>query len=363
MKAIRTILKLIYSYRLWLISLTLVCLFFVFLAWVAYPQAFSNLIAPMAFAVGAAFLIPLAIKMNQHKRADEAFRQFLLEPDETNEHLLCEVTSVLVQPHIRELGRHLRAQLKDMAEYAVQVTDYENYVESWVHEVKKPLSLITLVLDNRKDEMSPLVQSRMLHARDQMRQNIDQILYFSRLGAAHKDYFWESLSVLSICKESAEDNRTLLDEAGFMIQFSGKDSQIISDKKSLMFILGQIISNSVKYAKKQNTSALHFDVQEDDIAEQITLAISDNGLGIPSSDLPFVFDKGFTGDRGNYLSRSTGMGLYLVQKMAADLAIDLQITSQLERGTTVSLVFPKVQNLVRRFNNGTAEQCTDGKKP
>lgn len=355
MKAIRTILNSIYSYRLWLISLTLACLFFVFLAWVAYPQPFLSLIPPMVFVAVAAFLIPLAIKMSQQKKIGVAFRQFLLEPDEKNEHLLCEVSPSLMHSYIQELGQHLRKHQADMDKCAIQIADYENYVESWVHEIKKPLSLVTLVLDNRKSEMSPLVQARMIHARDQMRQNVEQILYFSRLGAAHKDYFWESLSILSVCKEAAWDNRTLLDEAGFMIEFTGKDCQIVSDKKGMMFILGQLISNSVKYTKEQDTPMLSFDVQEDPIAERITLSISDNGLGIPASDLPFVFDKGFTGDRGSYLSRSTGMGLYLVQKMATDLAIDLQITSQLECGTTVSLVFPKVQNPVRRYDNGTAK--------
>ena len=353
MKTIRSILKSIYSYRLWLITLTLACLFFVYLAWIAYPPTFFSLISPMVFVAAAAFLIPLAIKTSQQKKIDTAFRRFLLEPDEKNEHLLCEVSPTLMHSYIQELGQHLRKHQADMDECAIQITDYENYVESWVHEIKKPLSLVTLVLDNRKDEMSPLVQARMIHARDQMRQNVEQILYFARLGAAHKDYFWESLSVLSVCKEAAWDNRTLLDEAGFMIEFSGKDSQIVSDKKGLMFILGQLISNSVKYAEKLDTPTLHFDVQEDDIAEQITLSISDNGPGIPASDLPFVFDKGFTGDRGSYLSRSTGMGLYLVQKIAADLAIDLQITSQLENGTTVFLTFPKVQNPIRRLDNGT----------
>lgn len=355
MKTIRTILKSIYSYRLWLISLTLACLFFVFLAWVAYPQTFLSLIPPMVFVAVAAFLIPLAIRMSQQKKIDAAFRQFLLEPDEKNEHLLCEVSPLLMHSYIQELGQHLRKHQADMDERAIQIADYENYVESWVHEIKKPLSLVTLVLDNRKGEMSPLVQARMIHARDQMRQNVEQILYFSRLGAAHKDYFWESLPVLSVCKEAAWDNRTLLDEAGFMIEFTGKDCQIVSDKKGMMFILGQLISNSVKYTKEQDAPMLSFDVQEDDIAGQITLSISDNGLGIPASDLPFVFDKGFTGDRGSYLSRSTGMGLYLVQKMATDLAIDFQITSQLGQGTTVSLAFPKVQNPVRRFDNGTTK--------
>lgn len=47
---------------------------------------------------------------------------------------------------------------------------------------------MTLLLDNRKDEMSPLVHTRMLYVRDHTRQDIEQILYFSRLGATHKDY-------------------------------------------------------------------------------------------------------------------------------------------------------------------------------
>lgn len=51
------------------------------------------------------------------------------------------------------------------------------------------------------------------------------------------------------------------------------------------------------------------------------------------------------------MSRSTGMGLYLVKKMATDLAIDLQITSELKCSTTVSLIFPKVKSSVRRCNN------------
>lgn len=51
------------------------------------------------------------------------------------------------------------------------------------------------------------------------------------------------------------------------------------------------------------------------------------------------------------MSRSTGMGLYLVKEMAMDLAIDLQITSELKCGTTVSLIFPNVKSSVRRCNN------------
>ena len=140
-----------------------------------------------------------------------------------------------------------------------------------------------------------------------------------------------------------EDNLTLLEESGFAIEFSGEEYEVVSDKKGLMFILGQIISNSVKYSEKQNDPLIRFTTIEDTIERQTILSITDNGPGVPLSDMPFIFDKGFTGDTGSYLSRSTGMGLFLVQKMAYDLAIELKIASSQGAGMTLSLAFPKVQ--------------------
>lgn len=342
MKKIRMILTYISSCRIWLLALTCVDLFFIFFAWLAYPKEFYKLVWLMIFVSLAAFAIPMTVLIKRHKKKAAAFHRLLLEPDEANEYLLCEVTPVSLYPYVHKLARHLREQQAVMDNRIVQIADYERYIESWVHEIKKPLSLMTLVLDNRKEEISPLVRTRMLHVRDKVRGDVEQILYFSRLGATHKDYFWEPLSVLSVCKESVEDNLTLLEEAGFTIEFAGEEYEIVSDKKGLMFIFGQIISNSVKYSEKQNDPLLRFTVKEDTAAEQIILSVSDNGPSIRSSDLPFIFDKGFTGDKGSYLSRSTGMGLFLVQKMARDLAIGLKVESNPGTGMTLSLVFPKV---------------------
>ena len=124
--------------------------------------------------------------------------------------------------------------------------------------------------------------------------------------------------------------------------YTENDYQVISDKKGLMFILGQIISNSVKYVGNNLAPRLIFSIADSMNSEQISLSIKDNGTSIPLSDLPFVFDKGFTGDTGSYLSRSTGMGLYIVQKMATDLFITVELKNNSYGGTTVTLTFPKV---------------------
>ena len=302
----------------------------------------------MIFVSLAALILPLVISIYKRKKIDIAFRCFLLEPDDRNEYLLCESFPASMRPYLRELGQHLRTQQEYGKEQKLKIADYENYIEKWAHEIKKPLSLMTLLLDNRKGEMSPLVHTRMLYVRDYARQSVEQILYFSRLGAVHKDYCFEQLSVLETCREAVEDNFSLLEEAGFSVVYTGDDRNAVSDKKGFMFILGQIISNSVKYAGKNPAPTIQFSVADHADSGEIILSISDNGTGIPVSDLPFVFDKGFTGDTGSYLSRSTGMGLYLVRQMANDLTLKVSIFSNANGGTTVTLMFPKVEQPLRR---------------
>ena len=197
----------------------------------------------MIFVSLAALILPLVISIYKRKKIDIAFRCFLLEPDDRNEYLLCESFPASMRPYLRELGQHLRTQQEYGKEQKLKIADYENYIEKWAHEIKKPLSLMTLLLDNRKGEMSPLVHTRMLYVRDYARQSVEQILYFSRLGAVHKDYCFEQLSVLETCREAVEDNFSLLEEAGFSVVYTGDDRNAVSDKKGFMFILGQIISN------------------------------------------------------------------------------------------------------------------------
>ena len=178
MKKFNTLLTYVSSNRIWLITLGCLDLFFAFLAWVAYPGDFLSLVGLMIFVSLAAFVIPFVISIHKRSKIDAAFRRFLLEPDDTNEYLLCESAPASMRPYIHELAHHLRMQEGYVNEQQLKVANYESYIENWVHEIKKPLSLMTLLLDNRKVEMSPLVHTRMLYVRDHVRQNVEQILYF-----------------------------------------------------------------------------------------------------------------------------------------------------------------------------------------
>ena len=71
-------------------------------------------------------------------------------------------------------------------------------------------------------------------------------------------------------------------------------------------------------------------------------SISDNGIGVMTSDLPFIFNKGFTGE--NYKeSHSTGIGLYLVKKLCDEINIDIEVESKVGEGFSIKILFPVVK--------------------
>ena len=72
---------------------------------------------------------------------------------------------------------------------------------------------------------------------------------------------------------------------------------------------------------------------------QVVLEIRDEGIGIPQSDLPRVFDPYFTGENGRRFQESTGMGLFLVKQICDKLGHAFEIESKVDEGTTVRIIF------------------------
>jgi two-component system, OmpR family, sensor histidine kinase YxdK len=71
----------------------------------------------------------------------------------------------------------------------------------------------------------------------------------------------------------------------------------------------------------------------------VVLEIEDEGVGIPKSDLPRVFDPYFTGENGRIFQESTGMGLFLVKQICDNLGHQVEIESTVNKGTTIRIIF------------------------
>ena len=248
--------------------------------------------------------------------------EILVRPDFLDGQILDEI--------LRRCNKYQNDRLAD-AEQNSQ--EYREYLDSWVHEIKTPIAAARLIVENHKNPTT-------LRIDDELRRIdgfVEQVLYYARSAAVEKDFKVEKTTLQALVNSALKTYSKPLIQAGGRPVFSGLDIPVCADMKSCSFIIGQIISNSIKYRAEDLQVSFSADVEQN----AVRLLISDNGIGISPADLSRVFDKGFTGDNGRHYSKSTGIGLYLCKKLCGKMNIGITIQSELGQGTAVTLSFPR----------------------
>ncbi|MCR4584162.1 MAG: sensor histidine kinase [Lachnospiraceae bacterium] len=238
---------------------------------------------------------------------------------------------------VHEILKKAEISMADnVAKYRRETEEYRDYVESWVHEIKIPISAAQMITENHKDES--VGQSGIRDELDRIESCVEQALFYARSNYVEKDYFIREINAAELVRRAVAGRRRSLIALRAKIDIRIDDSlKIRSDAKWLSFILGQLIDNSIKYAKEDGQFVLSFYTEETD--GHVNLVTEDNGMGIKSSELPRVFEKGFTGSNGRAGKASTGIGLYLCRKLCLRLGHDMICQSEEGKGTLVKVVF------------------------
>lgn len=243
-----------------------------------------------------------------------------------------------------------------VAEYRRQVADYREYIETWVHEAKSPLAAVHLMLENLEDALEdPALASpdgdpsrdaseKIRAVDDEFRRvegYIEQALFYARSEAVERDYLIRRHSLRDLVAGAVKANASALIAARMAPVLENLDYEVFTDEKWMEFILGQVIQNSVKYARSDGASVSFTGRLADPglSTERVELEIADNGCGVSAADLPRVFDKGFTGENGRTGKRSTGIGLYLVKRLCDKMGVGIGATSQEGDGFAITLHF------------------------
>ena len=325
---------------LWIVLLLLSNVFFTLLAWLAYPASFPGLITVMLMFSFALTGIGLWRSALRRKKIEEAFFAFLSEPDRRHENELIKALGHSLAPLVQQLGFNIRNSDYLTGESRKKALAYEEFIEAWVHEIKTPLSLAALVLDNRRDEMSERVHQRFEHIKYKIGEDVDRILYYARMQSSHSDYSYEAVLLSDCCKTVLEELSAFIEEKKAEVITKMGDIRVVTDEKTLQFVLTQIIGNSLKYSGSAKKGVIReAGISEDE--KRINLEITDNGPGVPAADLPFIFDKGFTGNHTNR-KKATGIGLFLVKHFCDEMQIEIQAESVYGEGLKILLQFPVV---------------------
>jgi len=214
-----------------------------------------------------------------------------------------------------------------------KLTDLLDYYTLWVHQIKTPIAASQLLVAE--------VDDRQL--KQQLEQEIFKIdsytnlvLQYLRLESFHDDLVLKQVQIEDLVKEIIRKYALFFIQKGLNANLHDLDKEIVTDKKWLLVVIEQIISNSLKYTKEGGLE-IYMEGQE--------LCIKDTGIGIKNSDVLRVFERGFSGYNGRLTQQSSGLGLYLSKKISEELGHQIRIESEVGKGTIVRIQFAQV-NLV-----------------
>jgi signal transduction histidine kinase len=220
-------------------------------------------------------------------------------------------------------------RLKVINEKSKSYSDMVDYYTIWAHQIKTPIAAMRLILQSEKSEAN----DELLEQLFKIEQYVEMVLQYLRLENLNSDLLICKYSLDNIVKQAVRKYSRLFIRKKIKLNYSELNREVLTDEKWLVFVIEQILSNSLKYT---NTGEISIYMDEQD---PNTLVIEDTGIGIEKEDLPRVFEKGFTGYNGRADKKSTGIGLYLCKQILSKLSHSIKIESNVGKGTKVKINF------------------------
>ena len=234
-----------------------------------------------------------------------------------------------------------KAMIENVNTYKYLQEDYKEYIELWIHEIKIPIAASKMIIENNKTPATMSIDEEL----NKIENYIEQALFYARSNTVEKDYSIKKNNLKDMVNETIKKNKNILIQDKIKIDIHDIDLSVGTDSKWCIFILNQIIQNSIKYKKENEESKIEIFAKEN--KENTVLYIIDNGIGIKEGEVSRVFEKGFTGTNGRIIGKkSTGIGLYLCKKLCDKLGMGIEINSIENIKTEVKLIFPKESFIV-----------------
>lgn len=237
---------------------------------------------------------------------------------------LPEIGSPIEKQYLAMLA-HLRTELYETENRRQQErTDSIDFYTTWVHQIKTPISVMWMILQNEDTEEHSALTAELFR----IEQYTEMVLCWFRLDSSSNDFVIRQLPLDDIIRTAVRRYAPQFIRKRIRLEYEGTDIMVLSDRKWLLFLLEQLLSNAVKYTDAGCVTI---------VVIGMTLTVTDTGIGIAPEDLPRIFEKGYTGYNGHADKKSTGLGLYLCQKAADKLGHTISVISESGKGSSFSI--------------------------
>ena len=203
--------------------------------------------------------------------------------------------------------------------------DSTDYFTTWIHQIKTPIAAMQLILREEDTERNRELSAELFR----IDRYAEMALTYARLESPANDFVLTQVAVEPVVRRVVRQYAAQFVRRRIALRCEIEPITALTDEKWLAFILGQMLSNAVKYTESGSVTVR--------VTADVRLMVSDTGIGIAPEDLPRVFEKGFTGYNGRAGRKSTGLGMYLSRRGAEMLGHRLSVCSAPGEGSTFTL--------------------------
>ena len=251
------------------------------------------------------------------------------------------ITEIMPKPsraerlaYYRILKKANKSMLENISIIKQQQKDYKEYIESWVHEIKIPITSVKLLCENNKSDITTKIDEEI----EEINNFVEQALFYARMDQVSNDFMIKNINLNNVIKNVLARNKKIMIQNNMKVELNNVNTNCYTDEKWLEFIVNQIIQNAIKYRKEKNANIV---ITISENKENVILNIKDNGIGIKTSEIDRIFDKGFTGTNGRNQKKSTGIGLYLCKRLCQEIGMEIEANSKENEFTEIKIIIPR----------------------
>ncbi|MCI9416861.1 MAG: HAMP domain-containing histidine kinase [Eubacterium sp.] len=249
----------------------------------------------------------------------------------------------------------MRKRLKESSER--QMTSEQQsreLISNIAHDLKTPITAVKGYSEGLLDGVADTPEKREKYLRtinskaNEMDALLNELTLYSKIDTNRIPYNFNKLSVAAYFNDCIEEIGMDLETKQIGLAYFNyvdNDVKIIADPEQLKRVVNNIIGNSVKYLDKKHG---FINIRIKDVGDFIQVEIEDNGRGIASKDLPYVFERFYRADASrNSATGGSGIGLSIVKKIIEDHGGKIWATSKESVGTVMYFVIRKYQEVIQ----------------